>query len=121
MKKAQPLWVEGVVNERKEFYELRNGKGEFPPFEEWKPIVRVAKSTKNEFFVEWLVSKDTSEHKAMITKAIHSLDNLLVDAHVVDPWSYLQWYISTSANIYYSSIRWCYFPTGIQSGGKISK
>jgi len=104
-------WEEGVVNEKKEHIELSYGKVGKTPYENWKPVARIAKPKHNIFAVEWLVRQDSSEHQVMLNDAHHELDFYLVEKGEPDPWAYAIYHCGTGENMY-SKVHWSYFPTG---------
>jgi hypothetical protein len=113
MRNAQPnwRWEEGAVDERKEHIELCYGKEGETPYENWKPIARIAKPKRHVFAMEWLVTQDSPGHQAMLADARHELDFFLVEKNEPDPWAYAIYYCNTASNIY-SPVHWSYFSTG---------
>jgi hypothetical protein len=115
MKKSRTTWrwEGGLVDERKEHIELRYGNAAEMPYEQWEPIARIAKPQNHTFTIEWLVTNDTPEHKAILEDARQELDFYLVDKKEPNPWAYAIYHCNTGANMY-SSVHWSYFATGTQ-------
>ena len=104
-------WEEGEVDEREEHIELYYGKEGETPYENGKPIARIAKPNQHVFTVEWLVTQDSPGHQTMLADARHELDFFLVELNKPNPWAYAIYHCSTASNIY-SPVHWSYFPTG---------
>jgi hypothetical protein len=122
MRNTQPdwRWEEGVVDERKEHIELCYGNADETPYENWKPIARIAKPKHHVFTVEWLVTQDSTGHQAMLADAHHELDFFLIELNKPDPWWYAIYHCNTASNLY-SRVHWSYFPTGSQGERHASK
>jgi hypothetical protein len=96
-------WREARVDPSGEHFELRYGSSE-DDWENWTLIARVGHPIGGIFQVEWLI-RDNAAHHEIISAVKDQLNYYLVELDKCDPWNYLEYHVTTLANLY-SDVHW---------------
>ena len=96
-------WREARVDPSSEHFDLRFGSID-DDWTDWKLIARVGRAVGGIFQVEWLTDSGAAPHES-IDAVTDQLDYYLVDLDKCDPWKYLEYHVTTLANVY-SDVHW---------------
>ena len=96
-------WQEARVDASSEHFDLRYGSSD-GDWTDWKLVARVGRPVSGIFQVEWLAA-NAREQQESIGAVRDQLDYYLVDLDKCDPWTYLEYHVTTLANLY-SDVHW---------------
>lgn len=109
-------WTEGEVDTDAEYIELRYGSVESGTYNDWTPIAYISAPQDHLFHVQFLIQPLDEEKKIAYEAAKKELTFYLVEKEEPDPWSYVQYHCSSTANVY-SDIHWSFFPDSKEQDG----